>query len=188
METNGERNEFIPDLPSQKKPFWMSNMKLAESREIQLNAYVQRLLKLPLHVTQTQLFIEFFESKSCDPKPFVGDAKPQVRMGEDLIGTAVDGSECLSCSYTDEDEEGDEEFDTNMGENEAPLSSHEVSLCGDEKRARHDEDQSGLWWDEDSALNELTLCGGTSSAAINFNDELNLEELIENYEMELNIE
>jgi len=190
LDPNACLGEFIPELPTQKKPFWMSSLKLAESREIQLNGYVQRLLKLPVHVTQTRLFIEFFESKSCDPKPFVGDAKPRILMHHDLMGTSALGSESLSCSYTDEYDDDDEEFgDADIGENaEAPLSSHEVSLSGDDKRIRHEEDQSGLWWDEDSALNELTLCGGANSAVINFNDELNLEELIENYEMQLNIE
>ncbi len=33
-----------------KKPFWVNHLKLAELREIELNSYVQRLIKLPIHV------------------------------------------------------------------------------------------------------------------------------------------
>lgn len=37
-------------LQANKKPFWRSHLKLAESREIELNTYVQRILKLPTKV------------------------------------------------------------------------------------------------------------------------------------------
>jgi len=33
-----------------KKRFWVSHLKLAESREIDLNKYVQSILKLPTQV------------------------------------------------------------------------------------------------------------------------------------------
>ena len=38
-------------ISANKKPFWVSHLKLAESREIELNSYVQRLLKLPTKVS-----------------------------------------------------------------------------------------------------------------------------------------
>lgn len=34
-----------------KKPFWINHLKLAELREIELNSYVQRLIKLPIQVS-----------------------------------------------------------------------------------------------------------------------------------------
>lgn len=41
---------LMPVLPASKKPFWVSHLKFAESREIELNSYVQRVLKLPTKV------------------------------------------------------------------------------------------------------------------------------------------
>lgn len=46
-----QNSEYLmPVLPASKKPFWVSHLKLAESREIELNSYVQRVLKLPTKV------------------------------------------------------------------------------------------------------------------------------------------
>jgi len=61
--------ELIPVLPVAKKRFWMSQLKLAESREIELNNYVQHLLKLPTNISHSGVVIKFFESQSSDPKP-----------------------------------------------------------------------------------------------------------------------
>lgn len=41
---------FFIFFKASKKPFWVSHLKLAESREIELNSYVQRILKLPTQV------------------------------------------------------------------------------------------------------------------------------------------
>lgn len=60
---------LMPVLPANKKPFWMSHLKLAESREIELNTYVQRVIKLPIKISHSSLVLQFFESQSSDPKP-----------------------------------------------------------------------------------------------------------------------
>lgn len=42
---------LMPVLPSGRKPFWVSHLKMAETRETALNSYVERLLKLPTKVS-----------------------------------------------------------------------------------------------------------------------------------------
>jgi hypothetical protein len=63
-------DEFsLPVLSAKRKPFWISHLKLAESREIELNKYVQQLFKLPIKISHSPLVLKFFESQASDPKP-----------------------------------------------------------------------------------------------------------------------
>lgn len=66
---NNFEEYLMPILPASKKPFWVSHLKLAESREIELNSYVQRILKLPTQISHSELVLKFFESQTSDPKP-----------------------------------------------------------------------------------------------------------------------
>lgn len=52
MKVHGNEEYLMPLLPAAKKSFWIGHLKHAEAREIELNDYVQRLLKLPTKVSQ----------------------------------------------------------------------------------------------------------------------------------------
>ena len=153
---------------------------------------------MPIHITHSRLFSQFFETKTCDPKP---SNENNRRLQMDLIETSTRDEALSSFSdvYDDEDErelmdDDDDDDDENNSLNnhntnneyefEIDSDNSRIMLNDDEKR-RQDEDQSGLWWDEDDALNELTLCGASATASGHMMDAFNLEELIENYELEL---
>ena len=63
MSKMGNEEYLMPILPAAKKPFWVSQLKLAESREIELNNYVQRLLKLPTKVNIFSKSFNYFQKK-----------------------------------------------------------------------------------------------------------------------------
>jgi len=47
-----------------------SDIVEAESRELQLNKYVQDLVKLPEKLSASPTVLTFFESRNTDPKPY----------------------------------------------------------------------------------------------------------------------
>ena len=48
---------LVPVLPSARRPFWVSHLRMAETRETGLNQYVERLLKLPTKVSVEVLYL-----------------------------------------------------------------------------------------------------------------------------------
>jgi len=169
----------MPLLPSAKKHFWVSQLKLAESREIDLNNYVQCILKLPTKIAHSDLVLKFFESQQSDPKP----AKMQKNYAsvptEDLISKIKEISVSnidLSRSshqfyeYEEEDDDDDEYDGEDYDEeylrgtirennyNNMAISNSMIGLNQSvtSKKSQSANREAGLWWDEDEALNELT--------------------------------
>jgi len=173
---------LMPVLPAAKKPFWVSQLKLAESREIELNNYVQRILKLPTEIAHSDSVLKFFESQTSDPKP----ANSQKNYGSaptaDLIceiqeisvsniNLSRNSNQFYEYGDDDDDEEYDgEEYDENEEDcqysrntarennyNNMPISHSLIGLnqCVSSRKQSVNR-EAGLWWDEDEALNELT--------------------------------
>jgi hypothetical protein len=115
---------FIPTLAI-KKPFWISHLKLAESREIELNNYVQRVIKLPMKISHNNLVLQFFESQTSDPKPakFV---KNILTSNNNKNFSENSGTNSSSNSIEDDMIEYDNDIDYDVEENENVIntSSH----------------------------------------------------------------
>lgn len=200
----GFKNEYImPVLPPSKKSFWVSHLKHAESREIELDSYVQRLLKLPTKITHSHLVLKFFESQSSDPKPakiyFQSEPKDntiehfnqnysknqEISLSNTRINFTEDLDNNSNFEYEDEiDEDGQylNSFEMSQNYNNLPISNSLIGLSH-HNIEKNREKEAGLWWDEDEALNELTSSmsfdfGGSHNIynKINF-DENNIEEL-----------
>ncbi|RNA45049.1 neutrophil cytosol factor 1 [Brachionus plicatilis] len=145
----------MPALPPSKKRFWISSLKQAELREIELNKYVQRILKLPTHITHSQIVMQFFESHTGDPKP---------------PATSETGTEFGSESFDAEDTNLDHEYIESYLKQSSDSASDIYEDDLEEKKL--EAKQANLWWDEDNALNELT-----TSTSFELGSQFNLNQL-----------
>lgn len=139
---------LVPTLPVTKKRFWISNLKLAELRETELDNYVQRLLKLPSHITHSQIVLEFFQSHTGDPKP---PPPPHTTTNSTSNETNTEfGSDSFDAEDRNIDDEYIESFLKQSSDNTSDMYEEDL----EEKKL--EAKQANLWWDEDNALNELT--------------------------------
>lgn len=148
----------MPTLPPSKKRFWISSLKQAELREIELNKYVQRILKLPTHITHSQIVMQFFESHTGDPKPPATCASNET------------GTEFGSDSFDAEDRNLDDEYIESYLKQSSDSASDIYEDDLEEKKL--EAKQANLWWDEDNALNELT-----TSTSFELGSQFNLNQL-----------
>lgn len=184
LKRNGMEEYLMPVLPSSRKPFWVSHLKLAESRETELNTYVQRLLKLPTKIAHSELVLKFFESQSSDPKPArleklnssptseitnSNDAESELNYRTQEISNLdfedENGSNQDNNSHFEYEDEIDDDYDAdsvdqymnrlNGCHNNYNNLPISNSMIGLNHR-RSANREAGLWWDEDEALNELT--------------------------------
>lgn len=192
---------LMPVLPPSKKPFWVSHLKMAESREIELNSYVQRILKLPTKISHSELVLKFFESQSSDPKPAklhkfspnLSDDESendvhfdptynnqQICLSNIDLEHQDDDQECdVNSNFEYEDElsdDGDDQylntFENTLNYNNLPISNSMIGLNHRKSANR----EAGLWWDEDEALNELTSSMSFDFGNHNKYNKINLEE------------
>lgn len=173
----------LPFLPTVKKRFWISNVKLAELREVELNTYVQQLLKLPTKITHSEIVLEFFESHTGDPKPT--NVLLSIRLNNNNNDNCLEfGSE----SFYDEVKNFNKDFIENYlnqsrcnnARNQHINTQENLSDLEDDADIEYDNEedskklankQAGLWWDEDNALNELT-----TSSSFEYGSHYNLNQ------------
>ncbi|CAF1078946.1 unnamed protein product [Brachionus calyciflorus] len=180
-------NLILPSLPATKKRFWISDLKMAEIRETELNKYVQRLLKLPTQISHSQIVIEFFETHTGDPIPATNLSSYDTNY---LIN--ID-------DLKQEDDTSNRNLDENFMENYFKKSKcvavdNELDIDDDDFSNDFDEEnenkklgnkQVGLWWDEDNALNELTI-----SSSFEFGSQYqisNLNHQLKYFDNEINL-
>lgn len=150
----------MPTLPASKKRFWVSQLKLAEVRETELNNYVQRLLKLPSHITHSQIVLRFFESHTGDPKP------PAPNLTSTNETSTEFGSDSFDADDRNLDDEYIESYLKQSSDNTSDIYEDEL----EEKKS--EAKQANLWWDEDNALNELT-----TSTSFELGSQFNLNQM-----------
>jgi hypothetical protein len=147
----------------------MSYLKLAESREISLNNYVQQIIQLPMNISHSSLVSKFFESQSSDPKPidsFQNSSSEKNNLTENnqkfssssssIFQNKVDVQDLNINNINIESDEYigfdyyEDETDYLNGFNLENSNFHNYKDDADGNR------EVGLWWDEDNSLNELT--------------------------------
>lgn len=154
----------------------MSHLKLAESREISLNNYVQQIIQLPMSISHSSLISRFFESQSSDPKPvelYQNNKSDKLILTENnynfsspnsifskydsnLFQNKVDDQNININNINIEEEEfvgfdyyeDDTDFLNGFNLKNSNFYNNKDDVAGNR--------EVGLWWDEDNSLNELT--------------------------------
>ncbi len=116
-------------------------MKLAESREIELNNYVQLLLKLPIQISHSTLVLAFFQSQKSDPKPAaIFSIKPTKNQNSDS-----------SLDYDDDGDDVDDDdlVDHNSSDENSHFEDSDFLNLNDNKTNQDDSDSSNTYFYEE---------------------------------------
>ena len=129
-------------------------------------------LKIQFKISHSSLILEFFETQSCDPKPIlnfnnISDFENDKYASDDDDDDDDDdaNSDCYDDKENYLNEDNFEDDDVDIIKN-LRINSYQHQQQQNSNNNNNCDDEAGLWWDEDNALNELTM----SSSFNNYNN------------------